>query len=104
MPADIFTKRKLETFVFLTIVVILTFWSVVITKYDIAKGFTSIFEAAIWGFSNFYPNAAAFIKMPDMLHKLWETILMSIAATTVAAFFAGFLSLSGSRTTSKSML
>ena len=38
-------------------------------------------------------------RLPDIAQKLWETILMSVAATTVAAVFAAMLAMIGSRTT-----
>jgi phosphonate transport system permease protein len=99
MPANVFIKRKIDGLIFLGVVGILTIGSVIITKYDIIKSFTSIFKALSWGIANFYPSAASLKELPDMLHKLWETVLMSIAATTVAAIFACMLALVGSRTT-----
>jgi phosphonate transport system permease protein len=99
MPADVFAKRRDSSLVFIALVTILTVSSVIITKYDILKGFTGIFKAFSWAFSNFYPDAGSLKELPDILHKLWETVLMSIAATTVAAIFAGLLALIGSRTT-----
>jgi phosphonate transport system permease protein len=104
MPADIFVKRRNEGLIFLALVAILTVGSVMITKYDMLKGFTSIVKALIWGLSNFYPNTKSLKELPDILYKLWETVLMSIAATTVAAIFAGLLALIGSRTTRMNMI
>jgi phosphonate transport system permease protein len=99
MPADIFVKRRNNSLIFVAIVAILTVGSVIITKYDVLKGCASIFKALSWVITNFYPNAASLKNLPDMLHKLWETVLMSIAATTMAAIFACLLALIGSRTT-----
>lgn len=99
MPADIFAKRRRDRLIFLGALSALTVGAVVITQYDIVKGFTSIFKALIWGASNFYPDAHAMTRLPDILRKLWETVLMSVAATTIAAVFATLLALAGSRTT-----
>ena len=99
MQADIFVKRRNDSLLLLALLTVLTIGSVIITQYDVLKGFTSIVKAIIWGASNFYPDAKSLTKLPNMLVKLQETILMSIAATTAASVFALLLSLTGSRTT-----
>lgn len=99
MRDNIFTKRRNDNLVFLLLLVLLTVGSIVITQYDVLKGFASIEKALKWGASNFYPDAKSMRILPDILPKLQETVLMSIAATTVAAVFALFLSLAGSKTT-----
>ena len=99
MRDDIFIKRRNSNLVFFLLLIILTVGSIIITEYDVMKGFTSISKAVLWGGSNFYPDAKALRILPEILPKLQETVLMSIAATTVAAVFALFLSLAGSQTT-----
>jgi len=99
MRDDIFVKRRYDNLGFILLLVILSIGSIIITKYDVLKGFASIGKALIWGGSNFYPDAKAWSILPDILPKLQETVLMSIAATTVAAVFALILSLAGSKTT-----
>ncbi|HWQ41702.1 MAG TPA: ABC transporter permease subunit, partial [Desulfosporosinus sp.] len=99
MRADIFTKRRNVNLLFFSLLIILTVGSIVITQYDVMKGFASVGKALIWGAGNFYPDALAMRILPEILPKLQETVLMSIAATTVAAVFALFLSLAGSKTT-----
>lgn len=99
MQFDIFAKRRTDRLLFFLVLSTLSIGSVIITEYDVAKGFTSGVKALVWGISNFYPDTQALTKLPDMLHKLRETVLMSIAATTIAAVLALFLSLAGSRTT-----
>lgn len=99
MPADIFVKRRNDSLIFFAALTVLTVGSIVITKYDVVAGFTSIGKAFVWGMKNFYPDAHAMTKLPDIVQKLWETVLMSVAATTVAAIFAALLATMGSRTT-----
>jgi len=99
MPADIFVKRRNDSLLFFAAVSALTIGSIVITKYDVAAGFTSIGKAFVWGLINFYPDAHSLTKLPDIARKLWETVLMSVASTTVAAVFAAALATMGSRTT-----
>ena len=61
------------------------------------EGFHQYHKGLYLGVSNFYPDADSMKKLPDILLKLWDTVLMSIAATTVAAVFAILLALVGSR-------
>jgi phosphonate transport system permease protein len=99
MQADIFAKRRKDSLIFLASLVILTLVSIIITEFNVAKGFTSVLKAVTWGVSNFYPDAKSLTKLPGILIKLRETVLMSIASTTVAAVFAGLFALLGSSTT-----
>lgn len=99
MPANIFVKRRNDSLLFFAALGALTIGSIAITKYDVVVGFTSIGKALVWGVRNFYPDAHAVTKLPDIARKLWETVLMSVASTTVAALFAAMLAMMGSRTT-----
>jgi phosphonate transport system permease protein len=99
MPTDIFTKRRNDSLLFFAILAALTIGSIIITKYDVVKGFTCILNAFVWGPCNFYPDSHSLSTLPDILGKLWETVLMSVASTTIAAVFATLLALVGSRTT-----
>lgn len=99
MPADIFVQRRNNSLLFFAALGALAAGSIAITNYDVAAGFTSVGKAFVWGLSNFYPDAHAMTRLPDIVQKLWETILMSVASTTVAAIFAAMLAMIGSRTT-----
>jgi phosphonate transport system permease protein len=99
MPADIFVRRRNDRLLFFAALSLLTIGSIVITKYDPVAGFASIGKALVWGVSNFYPDTHALTRLPDIVRKLRDTILMSVAATTVAAVFAVMLAVIGSRTT-----
>lgn len=104
MPADIFVKRRNDRLLFFAGLSALTVGSIFITSYDPVAGLTSIGKAFVWGATNFYPNAQALTKLPDIAIKLRDTILMSVAATTVAAIFALMLAMVGSRTTRLNMI
>jgi len=99
MQKDIFLKRRNHSLMFFALLGALTVGSVIITRYDVLKGFTSVFKAFVWGGSNFYPDAESMKHLSDILVKMRETVLMSIAASTSAAVVAFFLALAGSRTT-----
>lgn len=94
-----FAEKRRNSFIFFTLLFALTFASIIITEYDVAKGFSSVPKAAKWAFSNFYPNEKAMAKLPDILDKLQETVLISIASTTIAAVFAILFAIFGSDAT-----
>lgn len=99
MLPDIFIKRRNDSLLFFITLTALTIGSIIITQYDVVAGFTSVGKAFVWGVSNFYPDAHAMTKLPDIARKLWETVLMSVASTTIAAILATILAIFGSRTT-----
>ena len=82
MRADYFAKKKRNSLLFLSLVGAVTILAIIITEYNIAKGFTSLPKAVEWGLGNFYPTQESLTKLPDILDKLIETLLVSIAATT----------------------
>ncbi|WP_019122102.1 PhnE/PtxC family ABC transporter permease [Brevibacillus massiliensis] len=99
MQADFFAKKRRNSFIYFALLIFLTWGAITVTEYDVIKGFTSIPKAVEWTFSNFYPNEKAMTKLPDILKTLVETVLVSIAATTVAALFALLCAILGSNTT-----
>lgn len=99
MSADIFVKRRNDRLVFFAAVTALTIGSIIVTNYDVVAGFTSIGKAFVWGLKNFYPDARSLTRLPEIARKLRDTVLMAIAASTVAAIFALMLAIVGSRTT-----
>jgi phosphonate transport system permease protein len=99
MLPDIFIKRRNDGALFFIVLAALTAGSIILTQFDLVKGFSGLPKALVWGATNFYPDAHALSKLPEMAQKLWETVLMSIASTTIAAIFAVVLAMAGSRTT-----
>ena len=99
MQVDVFIKRRNDALLLFGLLAAVTVGSVVLTRYDLVKGFTSFIRAFSWGVSSFYPNGKSIRRLPDILAKLWETVLISIASTMVAAIIALFLALAGSQTT-----
>ncbi|MFZ5944835.1 MAG: phosphonate ABC transporter, permease protein PhnE [Bacillota bacterium] len=99
MQADFFAKKRRNSWIFLITLLVLTLFSILITEYDVVKGLTSGFKALGWAVTNFYPNESSLTKLPGILMKLKETVLISIAATTSASIFASLFALCGSQTT-----
>lgn len=99
MPADVFARRRNTALAFAALIGALTLGSIVMTHFDIIAAATSFGAALVWAASNFYPDAHATAQLPEILRKLWETVLMSVAATSIAGLFAALMAVAGSRTT-----
>ncbi|MFO1446489.1 ABC transporter permease subunit [Bacillus sp. Bva_UNVM-123] len=99
MRVDIFRKKKLNSAGLILLVCVVTFIAITITEFSLAKGFAAVPKAIQWSFSNFYPTKDSVTKLPDIFAKLIETLLISVAATTVAALLAMLFAVLGSNTT-----
>ncbi|MDR1321421.1 MAG: ABC transporter permease subunit [Gracilibacteraceae bacterium] len=96
---SVFVKRKRSfTLVFLGACGLFLV-SAAVTGYDVIAGFESVPKAAGWMAKNFIPNAQAWSRLPNILAKLTETALVSVAVTVCAAGCAFFFSLLGTKTT-----
>ena len=96
---SVFVKRKRTlTLCFLGIAAVFVI-SAIITDYDVIGGFESIPKAIEWMIKNFLPNEKAWPRLPNILKKLTETGLVSVAVTVSAAICSFFFSLLGTKTT-----
>jgi len=96
---SIFVKKKRNfTLAFLGIAALFII-SAVVTNYDVIKGFESIPQAVSWMTKNLVPNENSWEKLPNILKKLVETTLVSVAVTVCSAICAFFFSLLGTKTT-----
>ena len=96
---SVFVKRKrMFTLAFLGVLTLFAV-SAFTTHYDVIQGFESIPKAITWMVKNFIPNEKAWTRLPNILTKLTETALVSVAVTVCAAVCAFFFSLLGSKTT-----
>lgn len=98
-PGEFYQKKRLRSLLFVLLLLAVTLVAITMTEYDVAQGFTSIPRAMAWGLSNFYPTAEALTRLPNILRKLQETVLMSIASTTLGAVLALPFAILGSSTT-----
>ncbi|SFG71190.1 PhnE/PtxC family ABC transporter permease [Sporolactobacillus nakayamae] len=99
MRSNFLMKKRLYSGGILLVLVLLAFGAASMTEFSLAKCFSSIPKAIVWSLGNFYPVADSFAKLPDILAKLQETLLISIASASVAAIFALVFALIGSRVT-----
>ncbi|MBA2940689.1 ABC transporter permease subunit [Paenibacillus sp. CGMCC 1.16610] len=99
MRDNFFAKKRMNTLLFCAFLLVITLIAIIVTDYNVIKGFTSIPKAAEWAATNFYPNEKAMKRLPAIISSLSETILVSIASTAVAAVFALLFAIAGSHTT-----
>ncbi|NWF81032.1 MAG: phosphonate ABC transporter, permease protein PhnE [Chloroflexi bacterium] len=99
MQPDIFRMRRRQALLFFALLATLTYGAILITEYDTVKGLVAIPQAAIWAASNFVPDQEAFARLPRIIDKLVETILMAIASSTVASALGLVVALLGATTT-----
>jgi phosphonate transport system permease protein len=91
-------RRRIYTITFISVLALFTF-AALITEYDPVKGILSFPKATVWIATNLIPNAKSLERLPNILKKLGETALLSVAVTVVSAVCAFFFSLLGSKTT-----
>ncbi|MFC0525111.1 PhnE/PtxC family ABC transporter permease [Pontibacillus salicampi] len=99
MQVNAMEKKRIQSVVMLIVLLAFTYGAMVITQYNVVEGFVSIPKAFVWGITSFYPTASSFENLPGILMQLGRTVLTSVAATTIAAVFALFFSLFGSKVT-----
>lgn len=91
--------RRLRQFGVFALVVFLAFAAAWMTGFELVDAFQAIPRVAVWMAQNLIPKAEAFEKLPRILDKLVETILMSIMASITASVFSFFFALMGAKTT-----
>lgn len=92
-------NRKWQAAFILALISVVTYYSAVITDFHLGESIATIPAAIQWMLSNLIITAETLEKLPGILEKLLETILMSIAATTIAAVLSLLLACLGSQTT-----
>ncbi|WP_175640475.1 ABC transporter permease subunit [Metabacillus schmidteae] len=99
MQSNFFIKKRLQSTIVIGLLLLVTYGAMFITEFNMIDGVLSFPEAIQWGFANFYPNADSLGNLSSITSKLIETILISIASATIAAIFAIFFAIAGSKTT-----
>ena len=96
---SVFIKRRRTLTLTLLAVTAVFMLAKIVTNYSVIGGLTAIPRAVTWIFANFIPDEKAWSRLPNILTKLVETALLSVAVTVCAAVFAFVFSLLGTRTT-----
>ena len=92
----VFQKRKITYTLAFLIVLGIYFFS---SEFHFTQGLASFPKAFLWIAENLIPDELAVRRFPKILNKLIETALLSVAVTVLAAVFAFFFSLFGSKVT-----
>lgn len=96
---EIFKVRKIKfTVIFITVLALFMISSL-LSEFHLSDGLMAVPKAIVWMFGNLIPDAKAFERLPKIMERLNETILLSVAVTVVAGVFAFGFSLYGSKTT-----
>lgn len=96
---DVIKKKRIQMTVILLIMLLIVFGAKMLTNFSFMEGVASIPGTVVWMFTNLIPTAEAMENLPKVMERLWETIVLSILATTTAGIFALFFALFGSKTT-----
>lgn len=99
LAPDLFVSRQRSyalSFLVLAVVILLANR---ITGFTFSDAFTAVPTAARWMAVNLIPNREALTRLPDILKKLFQTVLISVLATTAAAGFALVFAILGSKAT-----
>ena len=95
----IFKKRRNSFLLYFVIIAVVTAGASLITEFDWGASITSFPKAFGWLIQNSVPSAASVKQLPSILFKLWQTVLISIMSTVIAAILAFGLALLGARPT-----
>lgn len=95
---SIFRKRKITYTIVFASIFLLYLVSSAVTSFKLSEGITAFPEAAAWMLEQLIPDAKAMERLPKILDRLFETALLSVAVTSIAAVVAFVFSLFGSKT------
>jgi phosphonate transport system permease protein len=97
--SQVFRRRNLVFALSLVAALLVTYGSSLATSFSFSDGVLSFPAAFSWMAQNFVPDARAWKSLPKILDKLWETVLVSVMASTVGAILAYALAILASRAT-----
>ncbi|OAN40532.1 phosphonate ABC transporter permease [Chloroflexus islandicus] len=98
-PDAFFRRRRIQSALFFLAMVAMTYGGMVLTQFDLVQGLSVIPRAFAWGIANFVPDERAWARLPRILEKLQETVLIAVASSTIASIFGLGLALLGANTT-----
>lgn len=102
MNINNYLVRKKTTFIlFIAVILTITYGASILTQFDPVKGISSVPRAVEWAAQNFYPDAKAMSRLPQIMKRLWDTIMMSVAAAALGSLAAVVFAVLGSTSTMK---
>ncbi len=97
MERDIKPERSAKKTLSSLLAVAVVIGASILLRFNYFDALLSYPKALRWILSSFYPTAESLIRLPNILSKLWQTILMAIASSTVAGAFAFASALLGAK-------
>jgi len=94
-------KRKYGSFLTFATLLILTVGATILLEFSYTEALVAFPNALVWMANNFYPTAESFAKVPDIMEKLLDTVLMAVVTATLASIFAFVFALFGAETTKR---
>jgi phosphonate transport system permease protein len=98
-PGAYFRRQKIVMIVVIAATLLVTFGAGALTSFETSKAITAVPKVVVWMARNLLPDEKALTRLPRILDKLVETVLMAIMSSVVAAVFAFVFALLGSVTT-----
>lgn len=95
----LFARRRRAYALVLLCVVAFYVLAAAVTEFGALDGLRALPRALSWIVKNLVPTSKALRRLPNILSKLWETTLLSVAVTVTAAVAAFFFSLLGATAT-----
>lgn len=95
---SVFFKRKRNVAIIFTICLVLYLVTARAINFNLGDAALSVPAAFTWLGENIIPNEDSISRLPTILERLFETALLSVAVTVVAAIVAFFSSLLGTKT------
>ncbi|MBM7715926.1 phosphonate transport system permease protein [Bacillus thermophilus] len=103
MNIDVLRKKNRQLTLLILVLIGMTLLSANITNFKFMHSLLSVSEAFKWIASNLMITGESLQKLPSILDKLLETIILSIISTTTASVFALLLAILGSQATRVNM-
>lgn len=92
-------KQRRTNIISLILLLAVVIGSTLILEFDFMEALAAIPSSIAWMVQNFYPVAESFRHFPTIVSSLIDTVLMAVAASTIASLVAYGLALLGSDVT-----
>lgn len=98
-PTKFLGKQKLAYFIIFIVFLVLSVGASKLTDFNGINAILALPKVVSWMLSNLFPDAKAIERIPKMVDKLGDTVLMAIMSTVIAAVLSFFFSIMGAITT-----
>lgn len=93
-------RQRNITFMFILLIIV-SMGAIKVTEFNLLNAAIAVPKALLWMAANFYPNLDSLGKLPQILAKLKETVLLAFVTTTTSAIFALLFALMSTKSNAK---